>query len=423
VKRASLGVLFLTVFLDLLGFGLVIPLVQKYVEFYLGAGHPYVYPIATGLSASYSFAQFLFAPIWGALSDRIGRRPVFLVTIPLTALAYLLFGLASDEKVGLAIFGNGGAVVIALFAARTFGGIVSGNLATAFAYVADVTTPADRSKGMGLIGAAFGLGFVLGPAVGGTLSQFGRGWPCYLAAALGVVNTIWAIRNLPESLPPEKRGKGPRAGRWAALRDLVRDPRVAVLLALVFLATFSFAHMEQSLALFLGYSADKGGRGWTEREIGYAFGTVGLVGAFVQGGLIRKLSRRFPERSLVLAGWVILAIGLTLTGHFGWRSEPIAILVLAGVLVAFGQGISNPSLSALVSRSAPPESQGKVFGASQSMSSLARVLGPLSTGWVGYGLGQSAPMYVAASGIALAFLILWFSRAAARAEAPAAAKA
>ena len=256
--RPSLGVLFLTVFLDLLGFGLVIPLVQKYVEFYWGKDSEFVYPIATGLSASYSFAQFLFAPFWGSLSDRIGRRSVFLITIPLTALAYLLFGFSMRRAGRPRDPGNGHWVVYAMFATRIFGGIVSANVGTAYAYVADITTPQNRSKGMGLIGAGFGLGFVVGPAVGGFLSHYGRGWPCYLAAALGAVNIVWAIARLPESLP-EKRGARPRIGRWAALRELLADRRIAVLLLLVFLATFSFSHMEQSLALFLGLDPEKGG--------------------------------------------------------------------------------------------------------------------------------------------------------------------
>lgn len=404
----SLAVLFLTVFLDLLGFGLVIPLVQKYVEFYWGADSPYVYPIATGLSASYSFAQFLFAPLWGALSDRIGRRPIFLATIPLTAIAYLLFGLAADENVGLRVFGDGHLVVYAMFAARILGGIVSANLSTAFAYVADVTTPENRARGMGLIGAAFGLGFVLGPFVGGVLSHFGRGIPCYLAASLGVVNTVYAITRLPESLPPARRGHV-RVSRWQALRDLVSMPHLGVLLVLYFLATFSFAHMEQSLALFLGLAEAKGGRGFTEREIGMSFGVIGLLGAIVQGGLIRHLAARYAERALVLAGWLLLGVGLVLTAEFGWGGRPLAVLVLAAVLVAFGQGIANPSLSSLVSRCAPAEAQGKVFGATQSVSSLARVVGPLSTGWVGYALGSSAPLYVAAGGTLLAFGVLALS--------------
>jgi MFS family permease len=337
----------------------------------------------------------------------------------LTALAYLLFGLACDERVGLRLLGSGELVVYAMFVTRTFGGIVSANISTAFAYVADVTTPENRSKGMGLIGAAFGLGFIAGPALGGTLAHYGRGYPCYLAAALGLVNIVWALTRLQESLPPERRG-GKRESRARVLREFFGDRDMGILLTLMFLATFAFAHMEQSLALYLGLSTSKGGRGFTEREVGYAFGVIGLVSVAVQGGLIRSLSKRFKERTLTLAGWVALCAGLTGVGHFGWASEPLILAAFSGAVVAFGQGLSNPSLTALVSKSAPPQAQGRAFGAAQSMASLARVLGPLSAGWVGHALGAAAPLYVAAAGVAFAFIVLYTSRVPRRSLTPAA---
>lgn len=407
-RPSGLGVLFLTVFLDLLGFGLVIPLVQKYVEFYWGKDSEYVYPIATGLSACYSFAQFIFAPIWGSLSDKYGRRPIFLVTIPLTALSYLLFGLVCDERVGLKILGSGHAVVFAMFATRIFGGIVSANISTAFAYVADITTPENRSKGMGVVGAAFGLGFVFGPAAGGILSSYGRGWPGYAAAALGFINIFWAFARLPESLPLNLRGVR-RTKRIQILKEFFSDRRLSILLILVFLGTFSFAHMETSLALYLGLDSAQGGRGWTEREIGYSFGCVGLLGALVQGGLIRKLSKKYSDRAILLTGWAMLAIGLAGVGIFGWNNQSFVMLAAAAIFVSFGHGLSNPSISALVSRCAPRNEQGKAAGANQSMSSLARVAGPLSTGFVGQSFGPAAPLYVAAGGVAIAFTILWIS--------------
>ncbi|MBI3820724.1 MAG: MFS transporter [Planctomycetes bacterium] len=426
----GLGVLFLTVFLDLLGFGLVIPLVQIYAQGYWGADEPNVLVVATGLSGCYSLAQFIFSPIWGSLSDRIGRRPVFLITIPLTALAYLLFGLAADHRVGLKLLGSGHAVVIAMLVARTFGGIVSANISTAFAYVADITTPENRSKGMGVIGAAFGLGFVFGPALGGMLvgevkilsfdkntltplvdgkiaNDIQLGLPAYLAAALGFINIFWAISRLPESLPPEKRG-APRVSRFRAIADMFRDRRLAVLLIIVFLATFSFSHMEQSLALFLGAKTDLGGRAWTVRQIGEAFGVVGVMSALVQGGLIRRISKLYSERLLLLIGFIVMAAGFLMAGYYGWDGRSVAMLAFSGALIALGQGLANPSLQALVSRCAPQDAQGKAFGANQSMAALARVVGPVSTGQV-MAFGLSMPLSVAAAGVALSFLILLIS--------------
>lgn len=426
----GLGVLFLTVFLDLLGFGLVIPLVQIYAKAYWGADAPNTLQIATALSACYSLAQLIFSPIWGGLSDRIGRRPVFLLTIPLTALAYLLFGLAADHRVGLRFLGSGHAVVFAMFAARILGGIVSANISTAFAYVADITTPENRSKGMGVIGAAFGLGFVFGPALGGIMvgdvknlafdkeslrplvsgefaDHIQLGLPAYIAAALGFINIFWAIARLPESLPPERRG-APRVSRWKSLTEAFADRRLAILLILSFLATFSFAHMEQTLSLFLGLEAKGGGREWSVKQIGLAFGAVGIVTALVQGGLIRRVSKIYSERILLLFGFVAQSLGLVAAGYYGWEGRSVAMLAFAGALIALGQGFSNPSLSALISRCAPKESQGKTFGANQSMGALARVLGPLSTGQVMH-WGVSVPFDVAAAGVALAFIIFLMS--------------
>ncbi|HKE02279.1 MAG TPA: MFS transporter [Planctomycetota bacterium] len=412
--RSPLGILFLTVFLDLLGFGLVIPFVTKFVEHYWlrdSPGSPYVDRIATGLSASFSLAQLLAAPLWGALSDRVGRRPVLLATIPLMAFSYLLFGLAADERVNAAVFGtgpgSGHAVVAALFVSRVLSGLFAANISTAFAYVADVTTPENRSRGLGAIGAAFGLGFVVGPALGGFLfAHFGRGAPGFAAAGLGIVNTVWAAMRLPESLPPERRGRAPKAHVAERLVQSLREPVLGRLLVLSFVVTFAFAHMEQSLALYLGDRADRGGRAWLEDKIGYFYAFIGVVIAFTQGWLLRKLARRHPERSLVLAGWACLGMGLVGLGIFGRSAWPLAALGVAGAFVALGNGLSNPSLNSLISRSAPETAQGGVFGTTQAVGSLARFAGPISAGWVSDFFGRAVPMYVAAAGTTVAFALL-----------------
>ncbi len=422
-RRSALGILFLTVFLDLLGFGLVIPLVQKYVEYYWlqdSPDSPWVGRIATALSACFSLAQFVAAPLWGSLSDRIGRRPVLLATIPLTGLAYLLFGLASDESLNHHVLPNGHAVVVALFVTRILGGAFAANISTAFAYVSDVTTPESRSRGLGVLGAAFGLGFVFGPAIGGWLfGTFGRGAPGYAAAALALVNTVWAFARLEESLPPERRGRAPAriGGRLAFLRASIATPELGRLLLLFFLATFAFAHMEQALALFLGAPAGDGGRAWDEERIGYYFAFLGIGVAVTQGGLLRPLSRKFSEAALVRSGWALLALGLAGLGMTGAAGHPLALLGLAGLVVAVGNGLGSPSLNALISRAAPETAQGGTFGASQSMGSLARIVGPLSAGWCMDYFGRASPMYVAA-GVTVVALVLFRAAPSGTSDSP-----
>jgi len=371
-------VVFLTVFLDLVGFGIVIPLLPLYAERF-GAG-----PVAvTWLVAVYSLMQFLFAPWWGALSDRVGRRPVLLVGLFGSAASYLLFGLAGTLPV--------------LFAARALAGFMGANVGVAQAYVADVTAPEERARGMGLVGAAFGLGFIFGPAIGGALSHFGPAAPFYGAGALALANGLFALAALPESLPAERRAPVVKGGLGQRLRTLsaaLRDPRLRPLFSAAFLATLALAAMEGTLSLW----AD---RRWalTPAETAYLFAYVGGVAVLVHGFAVGRLARALGERRMALVGALVLSAGLALLP----LSPSLPVLGVALAAFAFGQGTVLPAVSALVSRGASPGDQGRLLGVSQSLSALARVAGPVGGGLVFAEVGIGAP-YLLGAVLALAAL-------------------
>lgn len=388
MRKASLGTIFLTVFLDLLGFGLVVPYLPG-----VARDHGASAFVATLLGAVYSAMQFLFVPFWGHLSDRAGRRPVLLGSIAASA-------------VGMAVLGSVTSLA-GLFAARVFVGIATANIAVASAYIADVTRPEERSRGMGLIGAAIGLGFVLGPVIGGLLQAYSPlqrvgAMPAYAAAGLSAVNFVLAARFLPESLAAEARGKSVRSaspfdGRRFRIAFATEGVPAAVLVQ--FIVVLSFSGLEQTFRLF---TADAFGLG-TE-ETGYILGVVGLVLILVQGGLMRRLARVSTERALVRAGALIEALGF-----FGVAMSPVivtggspAALVVAMAVIALGSGLVNPSLSALVSRLGSAGEQGSVLGVLQSSGALARVFGPAVGGMLYGSFGPRAPYAAAAIGMLLA---------------------
>ncbi len=380
-----LGAIFLTVFIDLLGFGLVLPFLAKEARDTFGINEFN----ATLIGSAYSLMQFLFVPVWGRLSDRVGRRPVLLWSIAGTSLA--MTGLGA----GLAW----GHSVTWLFAARIFGGIATANLGTASAYIADVTKPEERARGMGLIGAAFGLGFILGPGIGGALSRIAVGGrhgavPCFVAAGLSIVNLLWVAFGVAESLPLDKRSRTPQRSlsplRMEALRGAIALPGVALAIGVNFLVIVSFTNLDQTFTFFC---ADL--FGIDERGTGYVLAFIGIVAAGVQGGLVRSLSKRFAEATLISAGVLLQALafaGLVVAGTFGAR----ALLFASGGLLALGNGLSQPSTSAFISRRAPADRQGATLGANQSLASLARTFGPALGGWLYTEAGARAP-YVAAS--------------------------
>lgn len=387
MRKASLGTIFLTVFLDLLGFGLVVPYLPAVARDH-GAS-PFV---ATLLGAAYSAMQFLFVPFWGHLSDRVGRRPILLGSIAASAVGMVALGTV-DSLVGL-------------FAARMFVGIATANLAVAAAYIADVTKPEERARGMGLIGAAIGIGFVLGPVIGGLLqahSPIARvgALPAYAAAGLSLVNLGLAVRFLPESLAPALRGKSvrkPSPFDGERFRIALRTEGVPAAALVQFIVVVSFSALEQTFSLF---TADVFRLG--TRDTGYILGVVGVVLIFVQGALMRPLSRVTGERALVRAGVVVEALGflgVSLSPVLFGGSVPL--LVVAMGVIALGSGLVNPGLSALVSRLGASEGQGSILGALQSAGALARVFGPAAGGMLYQSFGPRAPYAAASIGMALA---------------------
>ena len=374
---SPLVIIFVTVFIDLLGFGIIIPLLPFYAETF-GASAMVVGLLAT----SFSLMQFVFAPIWGRLSDRWGRRPIILAGLLGSALSYLAFGLATSLPM--------------LFAARILAGIAGANIPTAQAFIADSTTPQNRARGMGLVGAAFGLGFIFGPAIGGFLSAWGYQAPAFFAATLSLANFSAALFFLPESLPPERRGVSGRAGRIEAFRRAITRPRLPLVLLVSFLVMTSFASFESMFALFA-----EARFGFGATTIGYLFAWVGLVLAVVQCVLVGTLVPRIGEHRLVPAAILVMAVALA--GHALAPTVPWLMAALG--LLAMGMGFNSPSILAIVSRLADPADQGGTLGISQSLASLARILGPLWGGFVFDRFGPSMPLYTA-SALMLAACVL-----------------
>jgi MFS family permease len=389
IRKASLGTIVLTVFLDLLGFGLVVPYLPG-----VARAHGASDLVATLLGAGYSLMQLVFVPFWGQTSDRTGRRPVLLWSITASIVGFLL--LANADSLAM------------LFIARLWTGVATSNLAVAQAYIADVTKPEERARGMGLIGAGIGFGFVLGPVLGGLLVGVNARYhwlprvgalPAYAAAALATLNVALAWRYLPESLPAAKRGAPARhlsffdASRY---RAALRFPGTGVALALNFVVVLSFAAMEQTFRLFTADAFHLSDAG-----TGYVLGFVGLVLIVGQGALLRPLSRVFGERALLRAGVTIQALGfaaLALTPRF----DGLGPLYAAMGVIAFGSALTNPSLSSFVSKCSDAANQGVVLGVLQSAGALARVCGPATGGLLYQTVGHSAPYVGAALGMTLA---------------------
>jgi len=371
MKRGALGALFLTVFVDLLGFAIVVPLLPRYAEDFR-ASHA-----AIGLlMASFSAMQFLFAPLWGRLSDRIGRRPVLMVGLAGSVASYAVFGFA--ETLAL------------LFASRIAAGIFGATIGTAQAYIADVTPAEQRGRGMALIGAAFGLGFTFGPAIGGLAhGQFGPRAPGLVAAGFSLVAFLLAWRRLPE---PERRS-GTRHGWFPALGGVLATPRIPAILLVSILSTIAFAAFESTLSRFT-----KARWGYDPAQNGWIFTYVGLCLLLAQGFFVRRFMNRVGEGNFTLFGSLTLGAGLLLVGFAPGTAAALGALAVA----VLGFSMLTPSLSSLLSRATPPARQGETLGVYQSGLALARIVGPFA-GNVLFRYSPAMPFWCGAAVMALSF--------------------
>ena len=359
-SRSPLVIIFITIFIDLIGFGIVIPVLPLYAERY-GASEATI----GILVATYSAMQFLFAPVLGKLSDRVGRRPVLLVSLIGTSVGFLIMGLASR----LALLGLAPTLVW-LFAARVIDGVSGGNISTAQAYIADVTPPEQRSKGMGLIGAAFGLGFVFGPLIGGLLSRISPEAPFFFAAAMAAANATALYFLLPESLSHEHRSEARRMG-IIQMVEQSGGSQLGAIMATYFFTTTSFAIVTVTFALFAAHRF-----GFDAWHTGFLFGYVGVIGAIIQGGLLGRLVKLFGDKLLAVGGTAIFAASVFCFP----LSTTVTSLILAATGIAIGNSLMTPTLNGLASKSVKGSLQGRVLGVMASVASLARIIGPILGG-------------------------------------------
>jgi MFS family permease len=365
-QRSPLFVLFLTVFIDLVGFGIVIPILPLYAE------HFHASPVAIGwLTGIYSGMQIIFTPILGKLSDRFGRRPVLFVSIVGTAAGFALMGFAHS--------------LTSLFAGRILAGITGGNIAIPQAYIADVTAPEKRSRAMGMIGAAFGLGFTFGPLIGGMMSRISYGAPFFFAAGLAVINAALVYLILPESLSREHRAK---PHEDAGITEVFRHGRgsmFAVVVGTYFFLIVGFSIITTLFALFteqrFGYDAQANG---------YLFGFIGIVAVIIQGGLIGRLIKTFGEVALARFGMALTTLSLALLP----LTNNLTTLLLICAGLSMGSGCASPPLTGLASQMIEQSWQGRALGVMQSAGSTGRLLGPLLGGWLlMFDLGKPLTQY------------------------------
>lgn len=352
--KSPLFVIFVTIFIDLIGFGIAIPVLPLFAKDLFGAS-----PFGIGwLIASYSIMQFISTPFLGQLSDKYGRRPVLFFSLLGTSVAALMTGLST--------------ALWMLFASRIFDGITGGNISTAQAYIADVTTKENRAKGMGMIGAAFGLGFIFGPAIGGILSKFGTRVPFFFVSGLALTNAIALYFVLPESRKfGAKNLEENRTGRFAQITEALKNSHFAIVTLLYFLSIIAFSIMTTA---FVQYTAFR--FGYTSEQNGYLFAYSGLLAVILQGGVFAKLAKRFGESWLVVVGCLLLVGSFFAVPIVGPMSGGLTALLIGIGFFSIGNSLSSPALTSLASKEAHEEEHGKTLGIMQSAASLARAIGP-----------------------------------------------
>jgi len=370
--------LFVTVLVDMIGYGIVVPLLPFYAREYApGAA------LVGVLGSLYAAMQLFGGPFLGGLSDRVGRRPVLILCLIGASSAYLLLGLAGSLSM--------------IFVAVALAGVAAGTLATSQAYIADITGLEDRARGMGVIGAAFGLGLMAGPVLGGLLSLYSPNAPAFAASALALCNAAFGFLVLPESLPQEDRTPTPlyRLGPLSQLRGVLWIGNIRILLLAVFLLNLSFAGLLTNFPLFSNERF-----GWDAADNAFFFAFVGLCAVLTQGVLLGKLQPRFGERRLLRAGLALMAVNLALVAV----APSGALLYPVVGLLAVGGGLAIPAVTALISRRVPGRAQGKVMGGTQAVISVTLILGPVISGLAFDHLGVPAPYWIGSLLAAFALL-------------------
>jgi len=384
-KNAAVSFIFITLLLDVIGIGIIIPVIPGLIMELTGEGLSVASEYGGWLLFAYAFFQFLFAPIIGGLSDRYGRRPVLLVSLFGFGLDYILLALAPT--------------IWWLFVGRILSGIMGASFTTGAAYIADVSPPEKRAQNFGLIGAAFGLGFIIGPVIGGLLGEFGPRVPFYAAAALSLLNWLYGFIILPESLPEEKRRpfEWKRANPVGSLLNLKRYPLLAGLffaMAFIYVASHS---VSSTWSFFTMYQF-----GWSEAEVGYSLGFVGVLSALVQGVLIRWLIPKIGQVAAIYAGIAFYGVGLVFfaLATEGWEMYMYLIVYCLG-------GIAGPAIQGIMSTQVEDNEQGELQGAMTSMVSLTSIIGPpLMTGLFAFGTKEGGALHFPGAAFAISSIFV-----------------
>lgn len=395
-KRSALAFIFVTIFLDATGLGIIIPVTPELIMELTGEGVSAASIYGGWLIFVYAFMQFCLAPTVGNLSDRFGRRPVLLASLAAFSVDYLLMGFAPT--------------IAWLFAGRVVAGITGASFGTANAYIADVSEEGERAKNFGLVGAAWGLGFIAGPVIGGFLGEYGPRVPFFVASGLAAANFVYGFLVVPETLSPERRRPFSlaRANPIGAALQMRKHP---VVLGLgVSLLLYQVAH-DVNPSVWSYYTIEK--FGWSERDIGYSLGFVGITIAIVQGGLIRLVINRIGERRAVYVGLVITALGF-----FGFAFAKTGWMMYAAIIPFSMGGFAIPALRGIMSNQVPQDAQGELQGAITSLVSMTAVMTPpMMTHIFGHFTGPSAPFYFPGApfftaAVLVSLSVLWFGRLA-----------